>query len=427
MGYKKFYDIHCHVLDLSHVNVTAFIRRKDLPGSLLFAPVLLSLFPNIAKKYFTNITNLLAVIDSDITDIFLLIDYFLKEKHPVVNKDNTFQIGDTQYNKIVLTPLMMDFGYKNIKSEKLFYNLPPRKPIQKQVTDSFNAIKKYMKYKLIKNGEKNKLDCISLEPDDKSEKLFEIYPFLGINTVNYDIDEVQELLNKYFGDFKKEKPAERQKKLQDKMGDFNGDLDDKNFDFNYMFAGVKVYPPLGFDPWPDAAKERDKVIKLFDFCSEKSIPVTTHCSEGGFKVDKYAKKNSNPKRWAGVLKHYKDKDLRINFAHFGNQSKCLFVFPKREWRKTLLGYAKEYKNVFIDFSCQANKESYYKKLEKLINTNISDNSELPERILFGSDFVINLIWSESYNQYLNYFKTARYIKGYKDKFCSLNPEKFLFG
>ena len=54
------------------------------------------------------------------------------------------------YKRIVLTPLMMDFGYKGKtppgqkKPEKRFhYDIPASKPIKEQVTDVFNGIRDY--------------------------------------------------------------------------------------------------------------------------------------------------------------------------------------------------------------------------------------------------------------------------------------------
>jgi len=56
------------------------------------------------------------------------------------------------------------------------------------------------------------------------------------------------------------------------------------------------------------------------------------------------------------------------------------------------------------------------------------NSDNESRILFGSDYVINLIWSESYNEYLyNFIQTNHLDDRQKELMCEINPKKFLFG
>jgi hypothetical protein len=56
------------------------------------------------------------------------------------------------------------------------------------------------------------------------------------------------------------------------------------------------------------------------------------------------------------------------------------------------------------------------------------NSGSESGFLFGSDFVINLIWSHSYNEYLNNFvRTPLLDERQKELMAVINPEKFLFG
>jgi hypothetical protein len=56
------------------------------------------------------------------------------------------------------------------------------------------------------------------------------------------------------------------------------------------------------------------------------------------------------------------------------------------------------------------------------------NSANESGFLFGSDFVINLIWSHSYNEYLNNFiRTPLLDERKKELMAVTNPERFLFG
>lgn len=53
--------------------------------------------------------------------------------------------------------------------------------------------------------------------------------------------------------------------------------------------------------------------------------------------------------------------------------------------------------------------------------------KLMKRILFGSDFTINLMAIESYNKYLEIFShSGSFSPTEKNDFCSTNPKQFLF-
>ncbi len=68
---------------------------------------------------------------------------------------------------------------------------------------------------------------------------------------------------------------------------------------NNIFAGIKLYPPLGFEPWPNNSEELTKVELLYDTCIKQNIPVIPHCSTGGFLVESNYKAFSDPsKQWA---------------------------------------------------------------------------------------------------------------------------------
>lgn len=402
---NRFYDIHCHAMNLSHPNLLSFIKRIKLGLLLLLTPVVGPFLGIFGKDKINRTLNLLSVMENDIADFFLIMEFFLRNK--VVEQDSNLNLNDT---KIILTPLMMDFGSKNIRSGT-FYNIPPQKPVVEQVVDVFNGIRKYSKYNLVEVDQEYKyID------EEKDNKLFEIYPFLGINTKNYDIDRVEKMLDKYFKEY-----SGKRDDLYQNMGEFTGNIETIGSNF---FAGIKVYPPLGYDPWPEDTEERKKVEKIYDYCCEKKIPVTTHCSDGGFKVVDKAREFTAPQKWRNVLERY--PELKINFAHFAKQQNVLKLFPRRKWQKALLKMVSDYPNVYTDFSCNAFDDKYYNCLSKIIDKH-PDSNKLKERVLFGTDFMINLMWTDSYNEYLNIFtKTRHFSDDEKKYFCLRNPERFLF-
>jgi len=96
------------------------------------------------------------------------------------------------------------------------------------------------------------------------------------------------------------------------------------------------------------------------------------------------------------------------------------------WRKTIVDTIKNHENVYTDFLCNTHGDEYYEKLNKTLTGN--SDQKLDDRVLFGSDFMINLIWLKSYNEYLKvFFGTTHLNDDMKFKFTNINSERFLFG
>ncbi len=402
-----FFDIHCHAMNLSHPNLVAFINRLPLLA-LAAMPLLGPFISFLGVTKMNRIVNLLSVMENDIADFFLIMEFYLRKEGYI--KNEKFLLNDIKYDGIILTPLLMDFGYKNIKSS-VYYNVPPQKPIVEQTLDVFNGITKYCNYELVepqpgKYRVKNR----------KGRAIFEIYPFLGINTINYESEEVSEIIEKYFKEYTGSHEA-----LKANLGKFEGDIEKLGSNF---FSGIKVYPPMAFDPWPESNnKELEKVKLLYKYCCKKNIPITAHCSNVGFVLDeKDALTYSSPARWKKVLEYY--PDLKLNLAHFGNMTYFLGLFKSSDWQIQIIDLINKHRNVYTDFSCCGFNDDYYRSLKKII----CNNNYLLDHILFGTDFMINLLWIDSYNEYLNIFGTTKHLSpGEKKVFCSTNPSRFLFG
>lgn len=473
---KKFYDIHMHIMDLSHPNLSAFLLRDDLIDTLVdenmgiaaraglwLAPIA-SFFPNRwfkgiikyllekeggeKKSIKRKISDCLTFFEIPVEYQFLLLDYFLKNgKDAILTSENTFSMGQETYDKIVLCPLVMDFGYKNITGSE-FYNLVPTKPIAKQVGDLLYAIRTYYRFNLVVHDKAKKMRLSPEIPDfseRKHEKLFEIYPFMGLDTRNYRLEDLcgnknkKGLLEKYFANFSATETASlRRARLFEKMGKLDNNMHSHEIDYNDIFAGIKVYPQLGFNPYPEvddelfaatrrtdpakaagmAAEEMEKVQYLYRFCCEKRIPITTHCSDGGFKTGEYDYLTNPATKWSRVLENF--PTLTLNFAHFGNEAKS----KQQPWRQAIIELARKYEHVYTDISCNAANSDYYNALAQTLR---EAGEPLGNKMLFGSDFSINLLASSvySYNQYLQAFIDAGIDA--KEKLCTHNTEKFLFG
>lgn len=407
----KFYDSHFHAMTLAHPNILAFMRRVHWQALLLASP-LAPLAAMFGQEKINRVMNLLSVMENDIGGFFMLVEYYLKKGGTV--QGSRFCVGPNCYESIVLNPLMMDFGDKNIRTET-FYRIPPQKPVKQQVEDVFNGIAAYCANELIRVAKADGSDDFRVVPR-QSQILFEIYPFLGLNTENYeDGPAITGLLNKYFSEYRGS-----YNDFRAKLGRFDGDIAAMGSNF---FAGIKLYPPIGFDPWPADSARRSKVETLYRFCCEKNIPVTTHCSDGGFVLVKDAEALTDPARWGQVLTHY--PELKLNFAHLGSQGKRDFlIFKRHGWQDRIIDLMGRFPNLYADVSYVAQTEEYYQELMSLC----SRHPLLLERLLFGSDFMINLLDLESYNSYLNLFKgTTQLGSSEKDRLCRVNPERFLWG
>jgi predicted TIM-barrel fold metal-dependent hydrolase len=418
MKKKYFYDIHCHVFNLSHPNFMAFIQRFNLPGLLFLnsLPVIGFFFSLFLNEKLANITNLLSIMDNDLGDYLLAMEE--KDLLPLL-KNGKLYVGAEPYDRFVLTPLMMDFGAKgNNTYPNIWYNKMPHKAIKNQAIDLFNGIRDYQK--------------------KSSHHLLEIYPFLGVNTRNYNMESkdghvgLVDLLNKYFSDYSSENIGLRHKKLHSRMGDFDGNIDHLS---NYAFAGIKVYPPLGFDPWPgDNPEELEKVRYLYGFCQDRMIPMTTHCGGVGFSSVNSGmyKKLVSPLKWKKVLENG-FPELKLNLAHFGGSLNTLFIDEKMAQIVDLI-LNPSYENVYTDFSYLCFNEKDYEKLKNLIQRlskgSKSNKERIFSRLLFGSDFMINLLNAHSYQEYASSFlNSSAFSEGpidYRSSFCSKNSERFLF-
>jgi predicted TIM-barrel fold metal-dependent hydrolase len=470
MKNKTFYDIHVHAFNLSHPNLSVFLSRRDwldkaidasrILKIILWFAVVVVLFPiifigfllyifyvfifahqkqtikkniqSLIGKYLNaiinKITRTLSFYEIPLEYQFLVLDYFLKSREPKFSKEGSpIVIGSECYDKIVLCPLVIDFGRKSI-SEGIFYNSTPKRPIANQVGDLLYAIRTYYRFNVfVEKGNMRLSEELDLE-EGKREKVFEIYPFMGIDPENYDSwEEIEKLLDKYFYEFEKDESAEtRRKRLFEKMGKVNSNMYNNTEGHYYnVFAGIKVYPQLGFDPYPTDLEKRKKVEELYKYCIHRRIPIISHCSDGGYKPEDNDSLTSPLGKWKQVLEAKNEKlealfaELTLCFAHFGSQSS-----QKTEWRDAIIELTKKYLNVYTDISCNAMTPTYYKELEKLFN---KKNSQLHERVMFGSDFSINMLATdcESYNQFLKAFADANI--SHKRDLCENNPERFLFG
>jgi predicted TIM-barrel fold metal-dependent hydrolase len=368
-------------------------------------------------------------MENNFSDYFLVIENCFREKEedgklrpPLLNNDG-ITIGSRNYSRIVMTPLMMDFGYKGVKDQDIHYKEVSRKPIKEQTVDLLNSIKAYTEYKYSVADSKH-FPNLAEQDGQKSKRIFEIYPFLGINPQNnYTLKQIQNILNKYFGTFDKSRET-----LRANMKIFKGDIDSIK---ENPFIGIKLYPPLDFDPWPNDDKTQGEynprpiMEEFYQYCQNKSIPITVHGSESGFVTvtdNNRLKDITSIEKWETVLSESHFPNLKLNIAHFPLTEK------NKQRLEKIVGLIMNHKNVYADISCRAFDEKYFQSMQQYFDKKSADDADkLKHKIMFGSDFPVNLPDIKSYTDYIRVFSNSETITDYKDLLCSVNPERFLFG
>ena len=438
MSEKTFYDIHLHAFNLSHPYFRAFISRFNFRFLLVLTPIVAPIvtilvtvatnIPGLRRILFkkgidivNRMKNLLSVMENDAGSYFLLLENCLRENGMLDNQG--LHIGGETYSKCVLTPLMIDFGFKGFGDTAIryvHYKEHSRKPIREQVIDVFNGIKDYAEFDY-KEKYVKAFPHLAPENGQHTSRVFEIYPFIGINTKNYEKEEIEKLLHKYFSEYEGKRSD-----LAGNRGKFDGNINNLRSNFA---AGIKVYPPLDFDPWPENNDtELEKVRCLYQYCQDKGIPITAHGSTSGFVVVKKERRKEVTRisKWAEVTSKY--PKLKLNLAHFPANEKLLWLFPKKRRLNEILNLVIGRNNVYVDFSCRATSDKYYKSLRSFMDTLSQESRDkLADRILFGTDFAVSLTSIDSYNEYLDIFSRSSSItKADKEKYCAQNPQKFLF-
>lgn len=413
---NSFFDIHFHVMTFKEPNLAAFFSSLDtsaasfLQGNIT-KDYIITLNSIFKGQFLSQVENTLTAFSRPIDETFKMMEDDLKGKYRRENnkadypsvpylRDKKLYFRDQEYDRIFLSPLLMDFSQTQSTIDKLYYSFTAFDKITPYALDTISAINKYY------------------ENDDG---IFEFYPFIGINPSAHSFEFLVNHLNRFVDITHNIHPSH---KLNDK---------------ERIFFGVKLYPPLGFDPWPQDSQELKKVRYLYDFCSKNRVPIITHCDDQGFKgIDPtQARKFTDPATWKTVLENY--PSLIIDFAHVGreyainskiglldNVQARIKKLPTGEWFYTLMDMIKEYDNVYTDISFTGcYKDFYITFLNYLDLLNENDRERIESRILFGSDFSVNLLRVESYLNYYHIFDSSPFSDELIHKMVSINPMNFL--
>jgi len=162
---------------------------------------------------------------------------------------------------------------------------------------------------------------------------------------------------------------------------------------NGAFRGLKLYPPMGFEP-------NDPVLlEIFAWCKQNSIPVTAHCSIGGAGLRGLEKEQdyAHPDKWRDVLNELRERGskgvFRLNLAHFSDLSRSLRTEADDTWSDEIIALMEEYNGrgesagveIYSDISyawlgSDSEREKFGKNVAKL------REKQLMPWVLFGSDW-----------------------------------------
>jgi len=173
------------------------------------------------------------------------------------------------------------------------------------------------------------------------------------------------------------------------------------------FAGVKIYPALGFYPFDE------RLNGVYDYCVQHALPVITHCGRNGIYF-KYPVRNdmlhhpitgaplkrrsnlsfsdeyTDPANYIHLLSKF--PDLKIDIAHFGGTPEWDAYLATRwdssrpeSWLKVIIELIRNerFPNVYADIACTVPDL----RLMNLLKTLLGDTT-LRSRILMGTDFYI---------------------------------------
>jgi predicted TIM-barrel fold metal-dependent hydrolase len=225
-----------------------------------------------------------------------------------------------------------------------------------------------------------------------------------------------------------------------------------------LFIGIKLYCPNGYSPTDPLLYGKDgNKDGIYAFCEENGIPVTAHNSDGGFatlsksvritgdiqykgelrKMDnelltfKYPFLNkdavneramtlNHPLIWEKVVEKY--PNLILNLAHFGGGTQLGKALDnpgdQTLWSNKIISLIKDSRyTVYTDVSCFSD----FDVIKKLLNSPVY--SEIKNKILYGSDFILLLLFENNFSKNVQQFK---HLFGSDfDIIAGTNPREFL--
>lgn len=192
----------------------------------------------------------------------------------------------------------------------------------------------------------------------------------------------------------------------------------KDYIENKGFAGVKMYPALGYYP------NDERLAPLFAWLEKKGIPIMVHCSRSGpvygrtdlEDLDRkklwgnsrkdWANEYTNPGNYIEIFEKY--PKIKICFAHFGGDTDCMEYYKEAgdnkickgcenkackkckediNWFLFIVDMLEKYEGAYADISYSAGDDDLTALFTIYAKTyNAKTPYQLGDKILFGSDY-----------------------------------------
>jgi len=161
------------------------------------------------------------------------------------------------------------------------------------------------------------------------------------------------------------------------------------------FRGVKIYPPLGYDP------DHPVLMKsIYPYMVANNLPLMTHCSPGIVTTRAepavVANRRARPANYVPVMDAF--PELRICLAHFGGDGEWRrYIDVPAERRSTWLWQIRDlmqegYSNLYADVSYTV---FHFQENAPMLTVFLED-PVMATRVLFGSDFY--MVYNEKYSE-----------------------------
>lgn len=420
-----FFDTHFHAMTLAHPSFISFMESIEgglpefITGGALSPSYIFTPSNRKGMQMLYTLMNALSAFERPIGEIFAMMDDDLRglytqpagkahagSEYPQQSyiRDGKFHFRNRTYDKMAMCPLVMDFSQDQKEWDKIYYRCDQPQKILGYAQDTLDGIDWYYA--------------------NRPEGLFEFYPMLGINPAVHDVAFIEKLLGMINPDHRRIPP-------QDAIA--------PSGEQRKRFYGVKFYPPLGTNPWPEESpQELEKVKLIYRYCVDHELPIVTHCDDQGFRgvPAKTAWQYTAPSSWRPVFEHF--PDLKVDFAHYGKQysiasgkrplsmiTAVANKMPESAWFYEIVDLMKEYPGVYADVSFSGTSPEFYEHLLHFIESSEPETADrILERTMFGSDFSVNLLKVESYTSYYRLFERSPFSDAQVLAFAQTNPMRF---
>ncbi|MBU0508927.1 amidohydrolase [bacterium] len=205
---------------------------------------------------------------------------------------------------------------------------------------------------------------------------------------------------------------------------------------NKGFIGIKLYNSLGYRPFWNAEVETqrrkialhgtryknftgadyDRVLRrLYQFCVDNGVPITTHCHSTGIEAYKGASEVfGEPRLWWPVMELY--PELHLNLAHFGWYRKNGEGYQGRNsWVKEICTQFSAYPHLYADVAhhdvvVKGKKERFIRDYRDLLR----EHPDAKKRMLFGTDWHVFIREERYRDMHTEYEDVLRQAGGLTD-------------